>query len=243
MTEERFTEQSGVRVRYLDNGPTTSTGLLPIVFSPGVVDDADDYHEMLSFFAPRRTIVVDVRGRGKSEAPPKGYSVADMADDMAAAIEDAAIERFHLMTFSRGTPTALEVAFRDPRRVASLSIGDYRAAEIRLPDTWPEMEWGLTWRGRPVAERVERHVVEGVQRDSVARDLWDEVGALGIPVLVAHGTKTGSIVDEATLERYRRSISQVEFAPIPDAGHDLFRPDRLAYPRVVEAFVARTAQG
>jgi pimeloyl-ACP methyl ester carboxylesterase len=237
VAEERWTDRSGVRIRYLDNAPPDPVGL-PIVFSPGVVDDADDYHELLTFFAPRQVIVVDVRGRGKSEAPAEGYKVADFADDLSAAIADAGFDRFHLMTFSRGTPTALEVAFRDPARVASLSIGDYRAAEIRLPDTWPELEWGLRWRGRPVAERVERHVVEGIQRDSVARDLWEAVGAIGIPLLVARGTKAGGIVDEAAVDRYRQTVPEVEFAVIEDAGHDLFRPDRLAYPQAVERFVA-----
>ncbi|HEY3941070.1 MAG TPA: alpha/beta hydrolase [Acidimicrobiales bacterium] len=239
MTNEQWTDRSGVRIRYLDNAVPAQRGTLPIVFSPGVVDDADDYHALLEHFSARRVIVVDVRGRGRSESPPKGYAVGHLADDLAAAIDEAGINQFHLMTFSRGTPTALEVAFRRPERVVSLSIGDYRAAEIQLPDSWPEAEWGLRWRGKPVPERVQRHVLDGIQQDAVARDLWDDVAALRIPVLVAHGTVAGSIVDTGALDRFAEAISEVEFAPIPGAGHDLFRPDRLAYPRAVEQFVAR----
>ena len=238
MTTERWTNASGVRIHYLDNDPSPSTGL-PVVFSPGVVDDAVDYVGMLSFFSPRRVLVVDVRGRGKSEAPPEGYTVDHLADDLHAAIREAGLERFHLMTFSRGTPTAFRVAFREPGRVASLAIGDYRAAEIGLPPAFVDHQWGLSWRGRPMPERVPRHVLEGVQRDSRARQHWDDLGSLGIPVLVAYGTGSGTIVDEEAVTRYRQSVPGVQIATIPDAGHDLFRPDRLAYPRLVAEFVAR----
>jgi pimeloyl-ACP methyl ester carboxylesterase len=235
---QHFTQASGVRIRYLDNDPPLPTGL-PIVFSPGVVDDADEYREMLSFFLPRRALVVDVRGRGKSEAPADGYTVDDLADDLLAAVRDAGIERFHLMTFSRGTPTAFAVAFRHPEQVASISIGDYMAAEIALAPSFVEFQWASRWRGRPMPERVQRHVLEGIARDSRARDHWEDLAALGIPVMVAHGTETGSLVGDDALARYRSSVSGAEVVAVPDAGHDLFRPDRLAYPRLVADFVSR----
>ncbi|HUZ10854.1 MAG TPA: alpha/beta fold hydrolase [Acidimicrobiales bacterium] len=238
MTTQRWTDASGVRIHYLDNDPSPSVGL-PIVFSPGVVDDADDYEAMLPFFSPRRVLVVDVRGRGKSEAPPHGYSVDHLADDLDAAVGDAGLEHFHLMTFSRGTPTAFRVALRHPERVVSISIGDYQAVEIALAPSFVDRQWGLSWRGRPMAERVQRHVLEGIQRDSRAREHWNDLDALGIPVLLAYGTGPGTIVNEETVARYRRSIARTEIVTIPDAGHDLFRPDRLAYPRTVAGFVAR----
>jgi len=239
---ERWTEASGVRIHYLDNAPAVAEGL-PVVFSPGIVDDADDYHEMLQFFAPRRAIVVDVRGRGRSESPTEGYSVDELAEDLCAAIDDASIDRFHLMTFSRGTPTALEVAFGKPDHVATISIGDYKVEEIQLPPAYIDSQWASTWRGRPMPDRVQRHVLEGVQRDSRARSLWDDVGRLGIPVMLAHGTERGSIVNEQILENYRKSIPGVEIVPIAGSGHDLFRPERLAYPRAVAAFLARHGDG
>lgn len=241
MTTERSTEASGVRIRYLDNDPSPSVGL-PVVFSPGVVDSADDYEQVLSFFSPRRVLVVDVRGRGGSEAPPHGYSVDHLADDLDAAIADAGLGRFHLMTFSRGTPTALTVALRHPSRVASISIGDYKAVEIALPPSFVDQQWASSWRGRPMPDRVQRHVLEGIVRDSRARELWDEVDALGVPILLAYGTGPGTIVNDDTVARYRQAIARTEFVTIPDAGHDLFRPDRLAYPRAVADFVARVEQ-
>ena len=235
--EEAWTTSSGARIRYLDNSPEVESGL-PILFSPGVTDFADEYRGMLEFLAPRRVVVVEVRGRGQSEAPPSGYAVENQADDLEAVVRHAGLDRMHIMTFSRGTSSALTLALRHPTAVASISIGDYLAIEIALPPEWPERHWGLRWRGRPMPERIGRHVLEGIQRASIARQLWDDVAALGVPVLVARGTEGGIVTDQA-VTRYRRAIPTVEVVTIPGAGHDLFRPDRLRYPAFVADFLDR----
>jgi pimeloyl-ACP methyl ester carboxylesterase len=127
---ERWTTRSGVRIRYLDNAPGDPIGL-PILFSPGLSDFADEYLEMLAFFSPRRVLVVEVRGRGQSDAPPTGYSVTAHTRDLVAVLAEEGIDRFHSMSFSRGTSWALELALAQPDRVASMSIGDHKAFEAR----------------------------------------------------------------------------------------------------------------
>ena len=235
--EEHWTTSGGARIRYLDNRPDAESGL-PILFSPGVTDFADEYRGMLEFFAPRRVVVVEVRGRGRSDAPESGYAVQDQADDLEAVVRDAGFDRMHVMTFSRGTSSALTVALRHPARTASISIGDYLAIELALPPEWPQRHWALRWRGRPMPERINRHVLDEIQRASVARPLWDDVAALGVPVLVARGSAGGIVTDRAVAQ-YRRAIPGVEVVTIPGAGHDLFRPDRLRYPSHVADFLAR----
>jgi pimeloyl-ACP methyl ester carboxylesterase len=238
---ERFVSNNGVTIRYLDNDPADPHGL-PIVFVPGIIDFADDYQPTLEFFAPRRLIVVEMRGRGGSDAPDRGYSVPEQAGDVEAVIAANELSAFHLMTFSRGTTPAIEVARRTPRRAATLAIGDYLAIEVRLTPEFTERQWRGRWRGRPVSERVSRHVLDGIQADSQPRDLWEAVGALGIPVLVARGSDGGILRDDH-VERYRRAVPGVEVVVIPGATHDLFRPDRTAYPTAVRDFIARRAPG
>ncbi len=128
-TVERWATGSGIDIRYLDNAPSEPEGL-PILFAPGVVDIADDYHEVLEALAPRRLLVVEVRGRGRSEAPSEGYAVADHARDLRAVVDAEGLDRFHVMTFSRGTTWALDLVLGDPSPVASLSVGDYNAIEL-----------------------------------------------------------------------------------------------------------------
>jgi pimeloyl-ACP methyl ester carboxylesterase len=242
VTVERWTSRSGIRVRYLDNAPADPVGL-PILFSPGLTDLADDYGETLEFFLPRRVLVVDVRGRGKSEAPPTGYAVSDHLADLAAVVDEEGLERVHLMTFSRGTSWGMELAFTQPSRVATVSIGDYLAIEMKLPDDFGERMFQSRWRGEPVSERMPLHVLAELARQSVTRELWTDLGALGIPVLVAHGTERGVVVQPEAIERYRATVPGVEIVAIEGTGHDLFRGDRLAYPRAVADFLARRAPG
>lgn len=237
---ERETRRSGARIRYLDNAPAEPLGV-PLLFSPGFTDFADEYITMLEFFAPRRVLVVEVRGRGGSEAPPTGYGAGEHAADLRAVLDEEDVDRFHLMTFSRGTTWGLELMLTEPERVATVSIGDYPAGEIELPVAAADHVLTTRFRGRTMAERVERHVVVELFRQSRGRDLYRELGATGRPVLVATGTGTDCMAGPAVLEAYHEHVPGVEMVTIPDAGHDLFRRDRLAYPRAVAAFIERHA--
>jgi pimeloyl-ACP methyl ester carboxylesterase len=238
---ERFVSNDGLRVRYLDNDPPSPQGL-PVVFVPGITDFATEYEAVLDFFGPRRLLVVEMRGRGGSDAPLTGYSVPEQAGDVEAVLAANGIDRFHLMTFSRGTTPAIEVALRRPGRAATLSIGDYLATEIALTPQFVDSQWQSRWRGLPMPERVSRHVLERIQGDSRGREFWDDLAALGIPILVARGTDGGILTDQH-VERYRGAIPGVEVVVIPGAGHDLFRPERTAYPKAVLEFIARQAPG
>jgi pimeloyl-ACP methyl ester carboxylesterase len=240
--EERWTTRSGPRIRYLDGAPADPVGL-PVLFSPGFSDEADEYAATFECFGSRRLLVVEVRGRGRSEAPPTGYAAADHAADLAAVLDEAGVDRFHLMTFSRGTTWGLDLALSRPARVASVSIGDYRAGEVGLPSEVVEHQLAARFRGRPVAERLPRHVVEGVVGASRTRSLWDELVRLPVPLLVARGGGEGSLLDDEDVERYRAVRPDVEVVTVPDAPHDLFRPDRTWYPRAVLDLIARRCPG
>jgi non-heme chloroperoxidase len=237
---ERWTTGSGIRIRYLDNAPTEPVGL-PLLFSPGLTDFAEDYLELLELFLPRRVLVVEVRGRGRSEAPPTGYAVSDHVLDLKAVIEQEGIGRFHLMTFSRGTSWALDLALADPSRVASLSIGDYLAIELEMPPEFTDNQMKLRWRGVPTAERVRHHVLAGLVAESKDRELWEALRRLPVPLLVARGSDGGLVGDEA-VARYRAVRPDVEIVTIPGSTHDLFRPDRTAYPAAVANFIDRTGE-
>jgi len=239
---ERWTTRSGPRLRYLDNAPAEPAGL-PVLFSPGLSDLADEYLDLLEGFGPRRVLVVEVRGRGRSEAPTSGYAVRDHADDLEAVLAEEGIDRFHLMTFSRGTSWGLALARRAPDRVASVAIGDYRAVEVALPETFAERQMGTTFRGLPMEQRIDRRVLEQIAADAVAGEHWDELAKLRGPLLVARPGGEGGILGDDAIDRYRTVRPDVEVVVIPDAPHDLFRPDRGAYPRAVTDFLRRRCPG
>jgi pimeloyl-ACP methyl ester carboxylesterase len=86
-------------------------------------------------------------------------------------------------------------------------------------------------------------VIPSLFAASVDRDLHDLLAATGLPVLVATGTEPGCILDTDSIVEYQSRIPGIEIVTIPGASHDLFRPDRLAYPRAVADFIARRAPG
>ena len=238
---ERFVDNRGIRIRYLDNDPVSAQGV-PVVFVPVVTDLADEYAEVLDTFGDRRLLVVEMRGRGGSDAPPTGYSAPAQASDVESVIAAQRLERFHLMTFSRGTTPALEVAFARPGRVVTVSIGDYLPAEIALPEEFVDQLWSTSWRGRPMPARVARRTLEGIRAEARARELWSELAALQVPVLLARGSE-GGMVDDKGEARYLSSVPGAEVVTIAGAAHDLFRPSRTAYPHAVLEFIARRAPG
>jgi pimeloyl-ACP methyl ester carboxylesterase len=238
---ERFVDNRGVKIRYLDNDPPEPSGF-PVLFVPGIVDFADDYLEAFECFGDRRVLVVEMRGRGGSDAPAGGYSALEQATDVEAVLDGNAIGSFHLLTFSRGTTPGLGMAFRRRDRVLSVSIGDYLPVEIGLAGDFVDKMWATTWRGRPVSSRVPRHVLDGIQAASRAREFWDDLAGLAVPVLLARGSDRG-VVDDERAERYRQSIPGIEVIMIPGAGHDLFRPSRTAYPEAVLEFISRRRPG
>ena len=144
---ESWTRRSGPLVHYLDNAPARPRGL-PVLFSPGLSDAASEYTEMLEWMAPRRLLVVDVRGRDRARRRLRA-TAADHASDFEAVLDEEGIGRVHLATFSRGTTWGLDLLRANPARIASLAIADYRAVEVALPSTFADSQWQTRFRGRP----------------------------------------------------------------------------------------------
>lgn len=72
--------------------------------------------------APYRVLLVDNRGTGQSGRPSRRFSVADMADDVACALDAAGIAHAYVVGISMGGMIAQQVAIRHPRRVLGLVL-------------------------------------------------------------------------------------------------------------------------
>jgi len=100
----RFTHNGDVRIHYLDSGGEDRGA--PIVFVPGMTDVAEDYTEVLPLFG-RRTVVVEVRGHGRSSRPQRGFDLATLSADVGAVVDVVTDGPVHVVTFSRGTSCAV----------------------------------------------------------------------------------------------------------------------------------------
>lgn len=218
-----------VRLHYVESGPSSDEPLL--VFVPGLTDLAEDYLPILEEFG-RRTVVVDLRGRGPSDAPETGYSLDDHASDIEAVVNAATQGQVHLATFSRGSCYALTWAFTNPDRVLSIAIGDYPAREVIFPSDHLDNFMASTWRGTPVEQRLSRRALEGIVASAVGRTFWDELAEFEGPVLVVRADGEGPITSE-DWDRYATEVPRAELVTFKDSPHDIFRQDRLRFPRLV----------
>lgn len=81
---------------------------------------------------PYEALVTDLRGCGRSDAPPGPYGVTALAADVRAVLADHGARRVHLVGAGLGGMVALRVAL-DASRPASLTLAGTAAAGADLP--------------------------------------------------------------------------------------------------------------
>ena len=67
-------------------------------------------------------ILFDNRGIGESDAPPGPYTAAELADDAVQVLDEAGVERAHVVGTSLGGMIAQELALARPERVDRLVL-------------------------------------------------------------------------------------------------------------------------
>ena len=91
------------------------------IFSDQVTDLAQDHH----------VLNLDFRGHGRSDPPPRSYTLADVATDYLRAMDALSVERATLVGLSMGGMAALLLALSHPERVAGLVLIDTSASAER----------------------------------------------------------------------------------------------------------------
>ena len=95
----------------------------PLVLIPYLAADQACYAFQVADYAKSFTCFsVDLRGAGLSGKPEGRYSTELFADDIAAFMQAAGVERAHVSGLSLGAATGIWLAAKYPDRVASLSL-------------------------------------------------------------------------------------------------------------------------
>jgi pimeloyl-ACP methyl ester carboxylesterase len=95
----------------------------PLVLIPYLAIDQACYAFQVAEYAKHFTCFsVDLRGAGLSGKPEGTYSTEVLADDIAAFMQAAGLERAHISGLSLGAATGMWLAAKHPGRVRSLSL-------------------------------------------------------------------------------------------------------------------------
>ena len=238
MIASRFVHNGDARLHYLDSGDGDHRA--PIVFVPGMTDIADDYTPVLPLFG-RRAVVVEIRGHGQSSSPANGYDLDTLSRDVGAVVDAVTDGPVHIVAFSRGTSCAVRWALEHPDRVRSLAIGDYVPAELVPTDAASRRLLEGSWRGTPVRERVDGRAAMATFLAAQTRSMWEPLAELQLPLLVVRSGNS-FLISDADWARYRQLFPDAQLVDFKDSPHDIFRPDRGRYPRLVRDHVDRVDQ-
>ena len=107
-----------------------------------------------------RVLTYDLRGHGRSDAPPAGYTTGDMVQDLHGLLDALDIEKAAFVGHSWGADIVLHFALLHPERVSELVVVEGAllaplASRYRRPDWdgWPYVTGTIEQLlGRPIPE-------------------------------------------------------------------------------------------
>jgi pimeloyl-ACP methyl ester carboxylesterase len=95
----------------------------PLILIPYLAADNACYAFQVADYANQFTCIsIDPRGAGETDKPAGNCSTELLADDVAAFMQAAGVERAHVSGLSLGAATGLGLAAKYPQRVKSLSL-------------------------------------------------------------------------------------------------------------------------
>jgi pimeloyl-ACP methyl ester carboxylesterase len=192
----------------------------------------------------------DLRGFGESETPPGRYVMDDFVGDLEAFVADRGLAHFHLVGHSLGGMIAQRFGVARPDRLRSLVLvsttshnGRRATAFARLMVQFAEHGFDKVIEDPALRSEAEATLAEafpggvplamlrrGMEQPNPARaNAWracvdfstkDDLGRLGCPVLVAHGTNDAMIPFRAG-ELVHQAIPGSEWVVETGAGHAL----------------------
>jgi pimeloyl-ACP methyl ester carboxylesterase len=206
-------------------------------------------------------IVFDNRGIGESDAPPGPYTVAELAGDAVQVLDEAGVERAHVLGTSLGGMVAQELALSAPERVDRLVLAcTTPGGEESFP--MPERTVQLLTGGATLRQFVENALAEEPDVELVERilrhreataqsfeawsaqaaagatfDALDRIEQIEAPTLVLHGTED-AVVDSRNSALLGLRIPDARVELFPGGGHLFFWEQPERFTEVVTGFLA-----
>jgi pimeloyl-ACP methyl ester carboxylesterase len=224
---------------------------VPIVFLHGGTGTGEfDWGEIAGRLAPRyRTVVVDLRGHGRSYHGGDDFGIVRFGLDTLHVLRALGLERAVLVGFSVGGNTLLGLVARNPRRALALvTIGasargePARVAEI-MAGPWPSYLTELdhvVGTGPEYWRELRTLLAHDWARNVSFSDA--DLGRITCPVLVCHGDND-RIQQLGYAEHLAARLPHAELFVAKGAGHavQLEQPD--VFVERLDEFLARSLDG
>ncbi len=230
---------NGVKIAYEKMGKGT-----PLVLLHGYPLDHAIWQPVIPWLEGHAELILpDLRGFGASRSSADGYSIVDMASDVAALLDDLKIEKAAVAGHSMGGYVSLAFATQFPGRILGLGLVASQAGADS-----PERRQGRYDTAQQVKARgvevvagsmpakltsnpdlqkdlqaiVRRQSVEGIVGALMALagrpDFTPSLSHLGFPVSIVHGLEDGLIPIERARE-VQAAVPQGYMVELKAVGH------------------------
>jgi pimeloyl-ACP methyl ester carboxylesterase len=143
--ESKFADANGVRLHYLVTGKGD-----PVLLLHGFGQSSQMWRPLMRELANDHTVIAaDLRGAGQSDAPPEGYTKAEMARDVHALMTGLGYNKVSVVGHDIGMMVAYAYAAQFPSEVQRIVL-----LEALLPGVgewtraWPRDQWHLHFYGK-----------------------------------------------------------------------------------------------
>jgi pimeloyl-ACP methyl ester carboxylesterase len=178
-----YADLSGVRLYYERAG----SGSRELLFVPGWCCDHTAFRPQFDHFARTQSVTaLDLRGVGASDTPDAGYSIPELADELAAFCGEVGIEKPVVVGHSLGGMIAVDLAARYAGLPSGLVLVDPGPIDP-LPETTEFFREFAEQLEGPDGESIRREYVHdmGALDEELARWIVDHMCAVGQPVAAA----------------------------------------------------------
>jgi pimeloyl-ACP methyl ester carboxylesterase len=178
-----YARVDGLRLHYKRAG----RGGRELLFIPGWCCDTTALQPQFEHFSQTRVVTAfDPRGYGRSDRPPDGYTVGELADEVERFCAEVGIQQPVVVGHSMGGMLGVELAARRPSLPRALVLID--PGPILAPPETVRFFADLTERlAGPDGEDVRREFIRGMQpRDpALAREVMDMMCSVPLPIATA----------------------------------------------------------
>ena len=238
----------------------------PLVLAHGAGGNTLVWWQQVPHFARRyRVLTFDHRGFGRSTCAPGHEQARHFADDLAAVLDAAGIERCALLCQSMGGWTGLQLALAQPPRVAALVLSGTPAGVLTAGVASALAAIGSSSAAAElVAPKWDRPhpalAADIVTRDPARAFLYDQLAALNPAGVLGRIALHEVMTDPAQLSDWRTptlliggshdrlfapdvlrevaaAIPGAAFSELPVAGHSPYFETPDAFNRVVDEFL------
>jgi pimeloyl-ACP methyl ester carboxylesterase len=262
-----FVENLGARIHWDEEGSGA-----PLLLIMGLGWPSHAWYRSRPILSEKyRTIALDNRGAGQSEAPPGPYSIAQMAADAAAVLNAARVNAAHILGVSMGGMIAQEFALQYPQKVRSLILGcttpggphavraEQEASQVLItrgqdPDQFAKALSPFIYAAGTSPQRIEEDTAVRwkwypsgeayfAQLQAImAWDAYSRLAQISAPTLVIHG-ENDRLVPPENAKLIAARIPAAKLVMIPRASH-IFTTDQpdAAHPAILEFLDAQATR-